>query len=92
MHIDQHGITPEQVEEVYYGEGTYPSLLIQANRQRPHHRPELRWLIWGTDSKGNFLEVVVAPRPQRGVWRCVTALPMRADKRRSYLNRIRKQR
>jgi hypothetical protein len=92
MHIDRHGFVPEQIEEVYYGEGPYPSLVVQVNRRQPSHRPELRLLIWGTDSSGNFLEVVVAPRPERNVWRCVTAVPMRPDKRRSYLKRVGKPR
>lgn len=88
QHIAQPGITPEKVEEVYYNEGPYRSLVVQVNRQRPAHRPELRLLVWGTDSAGNFLEVVIAPKPERGIWRCVTALPLREDKRRSYLRKV----
>jgi hypothetical protein len=28
-HIAEHGLRPEQVEEVYYGEGPYPTLAIK---------------------------------------------------------------
>jgi len=32
-HIAQHGLRPEQVEEVYYGEGPFPTLALKTKKR-----------------------------------------------------------
>jgi hypothetical protein len=87
-HIARHGVAPEQVEEVYYGEGPLPTLGVRVGARRPSPRREPRYRLWGTDAAGTFLEIIVAPFPRSGVWRCVTAYPMSKTARRAYLRRI----
>ncbi len=89
-HIARHGITPEQVEEVYYGEGSLPTLAVGRKSKLSGRQPELRYRLWGIDAAGNLLEVIVAPYPEYGVWRCVTAYRMSATARRAYLKRVRR--
>lgn len=76
-HIARHRVTPEQVEEVYYEEGPLPTLAVRLPARWPSPSREDRYRLWGTDAAGNLLEVIVAPCPQFGVWRCVTAYPSR---------------
>ena len=87
-HIARHGITPEQVEEVYYGEGSLPTLGVRVPARWPSSSREARYRLWGTDAAGTLLEVIVAPYPEYGVWRCVTAYQMSKAARRAYLGRI----
>lgn len=89
-HIARHGIAPEQVEEVYYGEGPLPTLGIRARARWPSKSHENRYRLWGTDASGNLLEVIVATYPDSGVWRCVTAYPMSKAARVAYRRRIRR--
>ena len=89
-HIARHGITPEQVEEVYYGEGPLPTLGVVQSARHPGALRERRYRLWGTDASGRFLEVIVALFPRPGIWRCVTAYPMSNAGRRAYLRRIRR--
>lgn len=86
-HIQRHGIRPEQVEELYYGEGPLPTLALKNKRQR-RGVTEHRYRLWGTDASGVFLEAVVAPYPEYGVWRCVTAFAMSDSVKHAYLKRI----
>jgi len=88
-HIAQHGLRPEQVEEVYYGEGPYPTLFIKSKMRRGRI-PEYRHRLWGTDASGLCIEAIIAPCPQYGVWRCVTAFPMSPSTRNTYLRRIKR--
>jgi hypothetical protein len=89
-HIGRHGVAPEQVEEVYYGEGPLPTLAIRLPARWPSPSREERYRLWGTDASGIFLEVIVAPYPTAGVWRCVTAYRMSRSARRAYLRRIKR--
>jgi hypothetical protein len=89
-HIAGHGLTPEQVEEVYYGEGPLPTLAVRSKRQSGVRQSEVRYRLWGTDAAGNFLEVIVAPYPEYGVWRCVTAYKMSTTARKTYLRKVRR--
>jgi hypothetical protein len=68
-HIAEHGLRPEQVEEVYYGEGPFPPLGLKA---------------------GMYIEAIVAPYPEFGLWRCVTAFPMSPSTQKAYLRRIKR--
>jgi len=88
-HIAEHGLTPEQVEEVYYSEGPFPTLAV---KQKKKHikSDEYRYRLWGTDASGTCIEVIVAPYPQYGVWRCVTAFPMSTTTRKVYFKRVKK--
>jgi hypothetical protein len=85
-HLARHGLTPEQVEEVHYGEGPHPTLAIK-NRQGKGKNPEYRYRLWGTDAAGFFIEAVIAPYPKYGIWRCVTAFPMSPNTKSAYLKR-----
>ena len=86
-HIGHHGIRPEQVEEVYYGEGPYLTLALE-NRQKKGRSFEYRYKLWGTDAAGSFIEAIIAPYPEYGVWRCVTAFPMSPSTIKAYLRRL----
>jgi len=88
-HIAQHGLHPEQVEEVYYGEGPFPTLAVKQKRKQIKSA-EYRYRLWGTDSSGTCIELIVAPYPQFGIWRCVTAFPMSNTTKRAYFKRIKK--
>jgi len=88
-HIAQHGLRPEQVEEVYYGEGPYPTLAVK-NKRQGGRGTEFRYRLWGTDASGIFIEAVIAPYPDYGVWRCVTAFPMAPSTRKAYLRRVKR--
>jgi hypothetical protein len=89
-HIARHGVTPEQVEEVYYGEGPLPTLGVRITRRTPSGMREERYRLWGTDAAGTFLEVIVAVYPRFEAWRCVTAYRMSEAARQAYLRRIRR--
>ncbi len=88
-HIAAHGLRPEQVEEVYYNEGPYPTFAL-ANKKKYGKLTEYRYRLWGVDASGLCIEAVVAPYPEYGVWRCVTAFPMSATTRKSYFRRMNK--
>ena len=88
-HIAEHGLTPEQVEEVYYSEGPFPTLAVKQKKKHTKSG-EYRYRLWGTDASGTGIEVIVAPYPQYGVWRCVTAFPMSTTTRKAYFKRIKK--
>jgi hypothetical protein len=86
-HILNHGIQPYQIEEVYYGEGPLPTLAIR-NKKKYGTVTEERLRLWGTDASGVFIEAIIAPYPEYGLWRCVTAFPMSTSTRKAYLRRI----
>ena len=88
-HIAQHGLRPEQVEEVYYGEGPYPPLALK-NKRRRGRSPDIRYRLWGTDASGIFIEAVIAPYPKYGLWRCVTAFPMSPSTQKAYMRRVKR--
>jgi hypothetical protein len=85
-HIAGHGLTPEQIEEVYYGEGPYPTLALKNKKKRG--KGEDRYRLWGTDAAGFYIEAIVAPYPDFGCWRCVTAFAMSSKTRKIYLKRV----
>ncbi len=86
-HIAAHGLRPEQVEEVYYSEGPFPTLALENNKKR-RGAVEYRYRLWGTDGSGLCIEAIIAPYPEFGLWRCVTAFPMSESTRRAYLRRV----
>jgi len=88
-HLAKHGLHPEQVEEVYYTEGPYPTLAFK-NIRKKGRMSEYRYRLWGTDASGTFIEAVIAPYPQYGLWRCVTAFPMSSTTQKLYLRRLKK--
>jgi len=87
-HIAKHGLRPEQVEEVYYGEGPYPTLALKTKKRG--RIAEYGYQLWGTDASGMYIEAIIAPYPEYGLWRCVTAFPMSTSTQKTYLGRIRK--
>ena len=88
-HIAGHGISLYQVEEVYYSEGPFPTLAVK-NKKKRGKSAEYRYRLWGTDASGFCIEVIVAPYPQYGLWRCVTAFPMSDSTKKIYFKRIKK--
>ncbi|MDY6989241.1 MAG: hypothetical protein SWQ30_14420 [Thermodesulfobacteriota bacterium] len=88
-HIADHALRPFQVEEVYYSEGPFPTLAVKNKRKRGK-ASEYRYRLWGTDASGLCIEVIVAPYPEYGLWRCVTAFPMSHSTKKAYLKRIKK--
>lgn len=88
-HIAKHGIRPVQVEEVYYGEGLYPTLAVR-NKLKKGGMSQYRYRLWGTDASGTYIEVIIALYANYGLWRCVTAYPMPVATRKVYLRRIKK--
>ena len=90
-HIAEHGLLPHQVEEVYYGEGPFPTL-VPENKRKYGSVLEHRYRLWGTDASGTCIEAVVAPYPDYGIWRCVTAFPMSTSTKKAYLKRIKRVR
>ena len=88
-HIAEHGIQPEQVEEVYYNEGPSPTFALKNKRKRGR-LTEYRYRLWGVDASGFFIEAIIAPYPEYGVWRCITAFPMSPSTKKAYLQRLRK--
>lgn len=87
-HITRHGLRPEQVEEVYYNEGPFPTLALK-NKKKYGSVLEYRYRLWGTDASGVCIEAIIAPYHEYGVWRCVTALPMSNSTKKAYRKRIR---
>jgi len=88
-HIAFHGLRPEQVEEVCYGEGPFPTLGIR-NKKKRGKSTEYRYRLWGTDVSGMCIEVIVAPYPKYGLWRCVTAFSMSSSTKNAYFKKIKK--
>lgn len=79
-HIAEHGVEPEEVEEIVY-EDCYPSWVVHGRRRGIK---ETRWTIFGQTCAGRYLIAVIAPYLQRGVWRTVTARDMERQTRRRY--------
>ena len=79
-HLARHSIEPEAVEEVVY-EDCYPAWVVRGRRREIR---ELRWTVFGQTCAGRYLVAVIAPYPQRGVWRAVTAREMERPTRRRY--------
>jgi hypothetical protein len=88
-HIAAHGLRPEQVEEVYYNDGPLTTIALP-NKKKHGKLAELRYRLWGSDASGLCIEAIIAPFPEYGLWRCVTAFPMSGSTRKAYLRRIRK--
>jgi hypothetical protein len=88
-HIAGHGLRPEQVEEVYYNEGPFPTLALKTKKRRGRII-EYRYRLWGTDASGICIEAIIAPYREYGLWRCVTAFPMSPSTQKAYFRRIRK--
>ena len=88
-HIADHGLYFEQVEETYYGEGPLPTLALK-NKRKGQRSKEYRYRLWGTDVSGTFIEAIIAPYPEHGIWRCVTAFPMSQGTKKAYLKRVNK--
>ncbi len=89
IHIAEHGLRPVQVEEVYYGEGPFPTLALKTEKRRSRVT-ENRYRLWGTDASGMHIEAIIAPYPEYGLWRCVTAFPMSPSTQKACLRRTRK--
>ncbi len=87
-HIARHGLRPEQVEEVYYNEGPFPTLALKTKKKG--RVSEYRYRLWGADASGICIEAIIAPYAQYGLWRCVTAFPMSPSTQTAYIRRIKR--
>jgi hypothetical protein len=88
-HVAEHGLRSEQVEEVYYGDGPYPTLALK-NKKKRGRMTDYRYRLWGTDASGFFIEAIIVPYPKYRIWRCVTAFPMSPSTQKAYLRSIKK--
>lgn len=79
-HIALHHVAPEEVEEIVY-EDCHPSWVVRGKRRGIK---EKRWTVFGQTCAGRYLIAVIAPYPQRGVWRAVTARGMEQQTQRRY--------
>ena len=70
-HIAEHGSSPGQVEEVYYGEGPFRTLAVKQKKKRGKSA-EYRYRLWGTDASGTCIELIATPYPKSGIWPCAT--------------------
>ena len=87
LHIARHNISPEQVEELYYSEGVFPTIV---GRNKCPRGKEIRYRLWGTDAAGNYIEAIIAIFPRYGVWRCITACRMTQGSMKAYLKKVRR--
>jgi uncharacterized DUF497 family protein len=71
-HIDRHGVTPAEVEEVCRGE--FWSSETYGGRLR----------IVGPTASNNLLTVILAPQEGEGIYYVVTARPASRKERRRY--------
>lgn len=71
-HIARHGVTPQEVEEIYYGKPI-------TNRTYKG-----RILVVGSTRKSRVLTVILAPTAEEQVYYVVTARPADRKERRNY--------
>jgi hypothetical protein len=45
----------------------------------------------GRDASGMYIEAIIAPYPEYGLWRCVTAFPMSPSTQKAYLRRTKNE-
>ena len=76
----------EYCKELY----SYPKLSNIAFIDLRGKSAEYRYRLWGTDASGFCIEAIVAPYPDYGLWRCVTAFPMSDATKKAYFKRIKK--
>jgi hypothetical protein len=88
-HIAGRGLRPEQVEEACCHEGPLPTFALR-NKKKHGRLTEYRYRLWGTDAAGLCIEAIIAPYPEYGLWRCVTAFPRSASTRQAHFWRIKK--
>jgi hypothetical protein len=74
---------------IYYNEGPVPTLALKTKKRRGRVT-EYRYRLWGTDASGMYIEAIIAPYLEIGLWRCVTAFPMSPPTQKAYLRRIKK--
>lgn len=72
---------------MYYNEGPFQTFALE-NKKKHGRISETRFRLWGTDASKVCLEAVVAPYPEYGVWRCVTAFPMSPATKKAYYKRL----
>jgi hypothetical protein len=88
-HIATHGLWPNQIEELYYAEGPFPTIALE-NKKKHGSVTEYRYRLWGADASGFCIEAIIAPYAEHGVWRCVTAFPMSTSTKKAYLQRVKR--
>ena len=84
-HIAKHGLKDYQIEELFYGEGVYQTLV---NKNKKNKYGEKRYKLLGVDASGTFIKAIIAVYSKKKLWRCVTAVKMISAEKRSYLKFI----
>lgn len=75
-HIARHGVSPEQAEEVVCG----------AARPHPLHGEDDKWLVWGSTSGGEWLQVVFIIDEDDTVF-VIHARPLTKNEKKRYRRR-----
>ena len=84
-HIARHKLSDYQIEELYYGEGIYPTLVV---KNKKNESGEQRLKLIGVDASGTFIKAIIAIDFKNKKWRCVTAIKMNNNEKYSYLKHI----
>ena len=84
-HIARHKLYDYQIEELYYSEGIYPTFVI---KNKKNLKNEYRLKLFGVDAGGTFIKAIVALDTKNKIWRCVTAVEMNQNEKRTFLKFI----
>ncbi len=84
-HIAKHGLKDYQIEELFYGEGIYQTIVVKNKKNKSG---EKRYKLLGADASGTFIKAIIAIYSKRKLWRCVTAVKMTLAEKRSFLKFI----
>ena len=76
-HIAQHGVSPDQAEEV----------IRDATRPYPVHREDDKWLVWGKTTGGDLLQVVFIIDEDDSVF-VIHARPLTKNEKKHYRRRM----
>lgn len=84
-HILKHDLYDYQIEELYYNEGIYPTYVIKNKKNK---NKEYRLKLLGVDAGGTFIKAIIAINSKKELWRCVTAIKMTEQEKRTFLKYI----
>jgi len=84
-HIARHGLLDFQIEELYYHEGIYQTLVV---KNKKNESGEKRFKLLGVDAAGIYIKAIISTDSSKKLWRCVTAIKMTNAEKKSYLKYI----
>lgn len=85
FHISRHGLEYFQIEEVYYSEGIYKTLVL---KNKKNINGEKRIKLLGVDAAGTYIKIIIALNNHKHLWRCVTAIKMNENEKKLYLKYV----